>query len=191
MHDQFVRWDTLYRRCPVEHLEAINTGHGENFGWPHYERNTTERSQQGQCTTQNTQPSMRCSQLLAQGSGVLETSIYSNDHHAGEALPLPVQFLMSRSSHPNTQPLTYGWVVGDGGTSTAANRLHVSAQQGSLRLLSQWQIPRMQPTAITSPSQSAIVLPLQSSSLLSPDIPTQAKPSSSSTKLAQTMMMAP
>lgn len=69
--------------------------------------NTTERSQQGQCTTQNTQPSMRCSQLLAQGSGVLETSIYSNDHSAGEALPLPVQFLLSRSSNPNTQPLTY------------------------------------------------------------------------------------
>ena len=130
MHDQFVRWDTLYRRCAVEHLEAINTGHGENFGWPRYERNTTERSQQGQCTTQNTQPSMRCSQLLAQGSGVLETSIYSNDHNAGEALPLPVQFLLSSSSNPNTQPLTYSWVVGDGGTSTAANPLHVFGTTG-------------------------------------------------------------
>ena len=167
MHDQFVRWDTLYRRCAVEHLEAINTGHGENFGWPRYERNTSERSQQGQCTTQNTQPSMRCSQLLAQGSGVLETSIYSNDHNAGEALPLMAGLRL--------QPTLYT----------------CSAQQGSLRLFSQWQIPRMQPTAITSPSQSAVVLPLQSSSLLSPDIPTQAKTSSSSTKLVQTMMMAP
>ena len=73
---------------------------------------------------------MRCSQLLARGSGVRETSIYSNDHNAGEALPLPVQFLLSRSSNPNTQPLTYSWVVGDGGTSTAANPLHVFGTTG-------------------------------------------------------------
>ncbi|MEO8046886.1 MAG: PKD domain-containing protein [Nitrospirota bacterium] len=74
---------------------------------------------------------MRCSQLLAQGSGVAEAPIYSDEHNAGEALPLPVRFSSSSSTDPNNQPLTYRWTFGDGEASTTANPLHLSGTTGT------------------------------------------------------------
>ena len=73
-----------------------------------------------------------------QGGGMVEAPIYSDDHKAGEALPLPVRFSSSSSSEPDIQPLTYSWIAGDGGTSIATtpytcshNRDHVAITVGN------------------------------------------------------------
>lgn len=65
--------------------EEINTGRGENFGWPCYEGSTTGSLQQGQYATQTAETSTRCSQLFAQGSGVVEAPAYAYNHSAGGA----------------------------------------------------------------------------------------------------------
>jgi TolB-like protein/glucose/arabinose dehydrogenase/Flp pilus assembly protein TadD len=65
--------------------EEINTGRGENFGWPCYEGNNTGSLQQSQYKTQTTETSTRCSQLYAQGITAVEAPTYAYDHSVGGA----------------------------------------------------------------------------------------------------------
>ncbi len=65
--------------------EEINTGRGENFGWPCYEGNNTGSLQQGQYATQTTETSTRCAELYAQGISAVEAPTYAYDHTAGGA----------------------------------------------------------------------------------------------------------
>jgi glucose/arabinose dehydrogenase len=65
--------------------EEINTGRGENFGWPCYEGNNTGSLKQSQYATQTTETSTRCSQLYAQGISAVEAPTYAYDHSVGGA----------------------------------------------------------------------------------------------------------
>lgn len=59
--------------------EEINTGRGENFGWPCYEGNNSGSAQQNSYKF-NVSTSATCTALYNQGSGAVEAPIYAYSH---------------------------------------------------------------------------------------------------------------
>lgn len=64
--------------------EEIDTGRGENFGWPCYEGDDTGSAQQGSYKN-SASTSATCAALYAQGLGAVEAPIYAYDHSLGGA----------------------------------------------------------------------------------------------------------
>ena len=64
--------------------EEINTGRGENFGWPCYEGNNSGSAQQGSYAN-NSSTSATCNALYAQGAGAVEAPVYAYNHNGAGA----------------------------------------------------------------------------------------------------------
>ncbi len=64
--------------------EEINTGRGENFGWPCYEGDFLGSAQQASYATSAT-TSTRCQQLYAQGASAVEKPIIAYNHNGSGA----------------------------------------------------------------------------------------------------------
>ncbi|GEM_PF-1343819 len=64
--------------------EEINTGRGENFGWPCYEGNNTTSAMQNSYRF-NASTSATCAALYAQGLGAVEAPLYAYNHSSGSS----------------------------------------------------------------------------------------------------------
>ena len=64
--------------------EEIDTGRGENFGWPCYEGNNVGSAQQGSYRS-NTATSATCAALYAQGLGAVQAPLYAYNHSLGNS----------------------------------------------------------------------------------------------------------